>query len=238
VDLHQVRDDLDALMAGSVIDHAAMLRAVVSLADERSVGAVLDAVMQSAEHLSTTTAMSYDHPNQFSKIVLLSGSSVGWKLRLHIWWPDPETPATPEDIHNHRWDFASVLLLGGYCAEEFTAGSGDLKAEHYHYFSPEDGAAFRVHRQGPAVLDRTAVAQLAEGSAYTISHRQLHRVHADSSAPAASLMLQTPALTDHTSVYVDPGAAFAAAEIPVWRMSPRRVAEEIGRIRTYLAPGR
>lgn len=214
-----------------------MLQAVMGLAEERSASAVLDAVTRSAEHLSMTAAMSYDHPNQFSKIVLLSGSRVGWKLRLHIWWPDPDAPVVPEDIHNHRWDFASVLLLGGYCAEEFTAGSGDLKAEHYHYFSPESGAAFRVDRQGPAVLDRTAVAQLAEGSAYTISHRQLHRVHADPSVLAASLVLQTPPLTDHTSVYVDPEAAFTAAEIPVSRMSPRRVADEIGRIRTYLAPG-
>jgi hypothetical protein len=215
-----------------------MLRAATSLAGEQEIDALLDAVTSSAERLSATAAMSYDHPNKFSKIVLLKGIRADWKLRLHIWWPDPAAKVKPEDIHNHRWDFATVLLLGDYRAEEFTAGTGEVKAEHYHYFSPENGAAFRVVPQGPAVLERTAVAELHKGSAYTISHRQLHRVHASPGVLAASLLIQTPPRTDHTSVYADPETPFSAEEIPVSRMSPARVADEISRFREILAGDR
>jgi len=46
--------------------------------------------------------LSYYHANGFDKYVLAAWS--GWKLRLHIWWPE-ERLAFEENVHNHRWFF-------------------------------------------------------------------------------------------------------------------------------------
>ncbi|WP_433269263.1 hypothetical protein ACQPZF_06460 [Actinosynnema sp. CS-041913] len=54
---------------------------------------------------------AYRHPNGFLKIVLIA--EVEFQLRLHVWRPEPDSPVATENVHNHRWDFASAVLVGG-----------------------------------------------------------------------------------------------------------------------------
>jgi predicted metal-dependent enzyme (double-stranded beta helix superfamily) len=53
---------------------------------------------------------SHKHHNGFEKLTLYRSKNCGFTVRLHVWWPgEGREPGT---IHNHRWNFTSVLLVG------------------------------------------------------------------------------------------------------------------------------
>jgi hypothetical protein len=59
---------------------------------------------------------SYNHPNHFAKLILNNDKEAGIKLRLHIWenpLPNQSTKLFSE-VHNHRWSFVSIPLLGTF----------------------------------------------------------------------------------------------------------------------------
>jgi hypothetical protein len=60
---------------------------------------------------------SHDHENGFQKIGLFRSNSTGVQIRLHIWYSD--TARDVSGIHDHRWDFASFVFVGGLFARNF-----------------------------------------------------------------------------------------------------------------------
>lgn len=77
------------------------------------------------ETISEVSSRSLIHANGFQKIVL--GRTPEGQLRLHYW--PAGRPTRLENPHNHRWDFASVILFGSYDAVlyECVAVVGGLK---------------------------------------------------------------------------------------------------------------
>ena len=58
---------------------------------------------------------SYNHPNHFAKLILNDDQAAGTKLRLHIWENPSSQPAKLfSEVHNHRWSFVSIPLLGTF----------------------------------------------------------------------------------------------------------------------------
>ena len=99
-------------------------RATMPLSDERTmrVEAELAGVMhfsRASNFLSGLLDVNHDfrkqgashkHHNGFEKLTLYRSKDWGFTVRLHIWWPgEGRQPGT---IHNHRWNFTSVLLAG------------------------------------------------------------------------------------------------------------------------------
>lgn len=75
------------------------------------------------EVVSGNDVTTSGHANGFWKITLRRFSD-GSRLRLHVW-----TRALPGNIHNHRWDFSSVVLRGSLTETFFlnsTTSEGDL----------------------------------------------------------------------------------------------------------------
>src|SRR4051794_7248927 len=58
------------------------------------------------------------HDNGFQKLVLYASEATELKLVLHFWPPD-DSRTDDDNIHNHRWDFSSVVLMGHLRSEVF-----------------------------------------------------------------------------------------------------------------------
>lgn len=87
------------------------------------------------ELMQTILAGSYIHDNGFYKITLFDDAV--HKLRLHIWTNSKGDYM--ENIHNHRWDLHSRILIGSYKNELYVRGAG---GERYHEYS------YRPHNGG------------------------------------------------------------------------------------------
>ncbi|MFI1584419.1 hypothetical protein [Embleya sp. NPDC020630] len=95
----------------------ALADALAPFEQRRVVGELLRTILASESGLAAVAAKSYRHPNGFSKVVLASGPH--HQLRLHIWWMREATRHDTANVHNHRWDFSSLLLTGGYRYQQF-----------------------------------------------------------------------------------------------------------------------
>ncbi|MDY0810603.1 hypothetical protein [Kitasatospora purpeofusca] len=195
--------------------------------------------------LAEMAARSYYHANNFLKVVLLVGDGRPWKLRLHLWHPRPDASGTvTEDIHSHRWDFTTALVVGEYFAQEFKIGPG---TEYHHYRCPPigQGSAFSLEAQGKEQLYAAFEAVLPAGTIYHINHEVLHCISRSAGKAAASLVLQKPAVEDFTddratawvttamvtTATVTTGRSRAGSGTS-WRSSVRRVAgRAVGTVR-------
>ncbi|MDH2387427.1 hypothetical protein QCN29_01220 [Streptomyces sp. HNM0663] len=232
--------ELERRLAEAVRSHEsgnaqALPDAMHSLAEPEVPHTLVHNLRAAPERLSSAAERSYLHANGFTKIVLLAGES--YKLRLHLWWPD----ATPggrhvEDIHDHRWDFASCLLAGSYRYQEFHAGSvaSGASAETYHaytYRSPGGGSSFPLTSLGRRRLRCVFDATLTAGTSYVLRAEVPHRVISDPGRFTASLMLQCTARRSRTYVYSTRDLG-SGVHVPITRLTPDDLD---GQLCSYLA---
>ncbi|MBN6050726.1 hypothetical protein JYK22_02175, partial [Nonomuraea sp. RK-328] len=185
--------------------------------------------------LADMAARSYYHANSFLKVVLMVGDKNPWKLRLHVWDSQPDVAGTTtEDIHSHRWDFTTALVLGEYFAREFRIGPGE---EYYHfkYLPVGEGQTFSLEAQGKKQLCSVFEAILPAGTVYHINHEVLHCISRSAGKAAASLVLQRPAVEDFTNVYrTSPVGERNKKKIHVQRPSADQLRVELTRFLTWL----
>jgi hypothetical protein len=171
----------DTVMAAGVL--AAALPGAGSVAEFLRGAVALHRSGATADHGS-----SHVHRNGFTKVSLVRDQVSGWNLRLHVWW----APARDAQVHDHRWDLASLVL------------TGSLGAVNYH---ADDGADYAVARYSDAVagggksVELVGACALRPAASYTLSAGDTHSLrydvphlldHADVS-PAATLVLTGPA---------------------------------------------
>jgi hypothetical protein len=184
------------------------LTAIVEPAAFRS---LLGEISSSRDLLDEVAGRSVWHPNGFGKIVLLSGPN--YKLRLHIWREAKDMPgASRENIHNHRWDFAMVLLAGSYRHQEYRPADGGRDFHAYSYQSSADKSTYSLAPAGSRPLRCVFDARLREGSRYTIASEVIHQVTPDPAHPPVSLVLEGPPKPSSVEVFAlerisDPGTA-------------------------------
>lgn len=131
----------------------------------------LEAKVVDPAEITKIATRSYRHANGFTKLVL-SDSDTG-RLRLHVWEPDARAE---ENIHEHRWHFASVVLTGSINSEIW-ADSFDFDAPTFSEF------IYQVGKRGAArrPVGRSRVACLrkvvrAAGDAYFMLPGVMHRI--------------------------------------------------------------
>jgi hypothetical protein len=195
-----VRDLLESL--GETPDLHALEGALARLSENLSPRAVLKGYLASPAQLSTIAARSYAHANGFDKIVLEDWP--GCKLRLHIWWQGNH--ALESDVHNHSWDFASWVLIGGLLSELFSEGSAEAASapmQHYRFVpAVRDGRmSYDMQHRGNCHLERVFAATHPAGTRYALKHRQPHTGNPDAARLTATLMLQTRTLALESDVY-------------------------------------
>ena len=82
-----------------------------TVADRDVLRRLIKITLNDSDAMKAVKKGSYAHDNGFDKIVL--GSHANWKLRLHVWWPDSRHDYQ-ENAHDHRWAFASTMIIGSY----------------------------------------------------------------------------------------------------------------------------
>lgn len=115
------------------------------------------------------------HPLGFSKIVMWT-SPQGTRARLHV-WPPREWPV--EQVHNHRFNFASVILAGSYVHERY-----DVSGE---------------------VPRRVAADELRTGDAYWFGTDQFHRTLPSKDLTISMVLRGRAMLANSTSVDLESG---------------------------------
>lgn len=156
--------------------------------------ALLRSIMADDALVTRLASLSYVRANASSELVLADLGDRG-QLRLHA-WPDGETHA--RDVHDHRWDFRSWILRGGYTFEEYelTPGTAWYRRRYYSSGSADAFAMDRSERSGARCVRR---GRAFEGSEYTLAADVLHRVTPNGRA-TISLFLRGPARRPWTNV--------------------------------------
>jgi hypothetical protein len=165
---------------------------------------LLRSLLTDRAQLEECAARSYTHANGFDKIVLGS-TAAGVKLRLHVWWPNRDDHT--ENIHNHRWDFSSVLLCGGFEMEFFgrsDSWSDSGKPVQVYEYSPSDvSGGYTVRHQGTMSMDLNFQDEFVQGNVYSLGHHTFHRVRTDRRRLTATLMLQSTLAKATTTVLTE-----------------------------------
>jgi hypothetical protein len=137
---------------------------------------------------------SYTHDNGFDKLVLFEDNDTKMKMRLHIWHPlvIPGTKRTRQNVHNHRWDFSSIVLLGH--ADQLTyrfAKKGEEGEEffHYRYYARGSKEHYDLEELGKTELVCLGSERFKAGQLYCIDNEVLHRVDIDDNLAAATLVI-------------------------------------------------
>lgn len=155
------------------------------------------------------------HDNGFLKVLLVDVDEwperefLGCRLVLHI-WDESSATGQPENVHNHRWPFWSVLLTGALTWEHYEeryAAGGEEAYQRFAYGSPGTGASYSMAPSGCVNLTRRFSATVTAGSTVAMDPDELHRVARHGQAAAATLLLQGRPCRDRTSVYVPREAA-------------------------------
>jgi hypothetical protein len=208
-------DFLDALCLGAGKDAAMLESACANLARPEN----LEPLLQSVKGTETLLRDSYQHANGFHKLVLLKGTH--FKLRLHHFGAVDDVPV--ENIHDHRWPFASTIIHGKLYmdtweevaqadeaaqpeepqpeAQADDAEGGQEIGYRFIYHSAKGDGHFNVQFEGPAVLRRIRVLEFSPTQTYTMNMDQMHRITNRKGQECVTLMLTGIGANETCSLY-------------------------------------
>ena len=96
----------------------------------------LDSIIRDDTVIDNIISQSYAHQNGFDKLVLATCNEKKWRLRLHI-WDNYKDLDYEYDIHNHVWDYSSVIICGELINSTYiNKNKGDLF--HHHVYDIDD----------------------------------------------------------------------------------------------------
>lgn len=174
---------------------------------------------------------SYRHVNGFDKIILIALPD-DVRLRLHLWHDD--RIGVTDDIHNHRWDFASFTLAGKLRFEFFRPAKAGDTFHAYVYRWTTRGARFTLEPKGRRTLCRGFQCVAGVGSHYFLDRTLLHRTRKEGSGPTATLLVQGPAQTPTTQVFAARPKAEGALSQETDRMSISELRDRLERMASLL----
>lgn len=161
----------------------------------------LQEVIESHESPGRLAADAQWHPNGFLKCRVAS-TPHGHHVRLHIWLNGINAA---ENIHTHRWDFASRILCGELVSEQWTTGEASSSEDTYieHLYTASDvGADYRFDVTGHRPLAMTARQPRSAGDSYIMRTDELHSICAQTNQHlTATLMVTHPPRSRHNLMY-------------------------------------
>lgn len=176
------------------------LSALGTLRATTPLAALLELIRRDRSSLSELASCSYRHRNGFDKIVLASAGNGGMKLVLHV-WPTSDLP-DQDHIHDHRWDFASVVLVGSLKLDMYQADHCGESYTLMRYRSLPGPGNCALEPGGTMMVSVHASATMTIGSSYTWSADVLHRAYGVPGQLTATLIVQGPPRRNNTSVLV------------------------------------
>lgn len=129
------------------------------------------------ELIAQVQAESYTHANGFDRISLPAAPGARARLRIHI-WPSPTSPETRADLpdaHNHKWPFASRVLVGTL-SNELVRPTLRASGRYTHYKHIDMVAGYRFAEAGRADLEVIGVEMTRAEETYAMFPEPVHRV--------------------------------------------------------------
>lgn len=177
-----------------------LLDAVSSLAQPGELTELLLSLCKDDQAVAACAARSFRHPLGFDKLTLIDALPQ-YMLRIHAWWPGSDVGV--DHIHNHRFDFVSSVVCGGYDMQVYERDQGGSPMiEFQEQVSPDRG--WRLQRIGISRLRQLSCIRLNGGAGYGLSAEALHRVVVRRSAPCVTLFCQSAMSRSMTDVFVSP----------------------------------
>ena len=188
--LSQLSNDLDHFFAVHDQANAALALWLEQNFQANQLTALLQSILQNPQLLQAVGQRSYQHGNGFLKVVLLDR---GYKLRLHIWQAGQ---GCEENIHDHRWSFASHILTGTLRSEiwrDVTAANDEsFLTQEYQYHAANAGQpAFKI-QQDNCLLQRDSEVAYHAGQSYVMPEQKLHRIINPGNQLVATIMCTAP----------------------------------------------
>lgn len=196
--INRISSHVDEYTAGRT---DALMEALRPYNATRAVCELLGSILRDESWLEDIARRSYEHPNGFVKIVLMSTRQ--FQLRLHVWRQGTGIGTELENIHNHRWDFASTILVGGYRYQEFVDTDGGKSFFAYTYGSQRNASSYSLLPYGKRTLEHSFDAYLRAGTSYTLRSQAFHRIIADPCQTTATLVLHGPKMDVPVEVFAD-----------------------------------
>lgn len=156
-------------------EYFTLTNTVTQFRDEQSFNTLITHVLNNETLLNEILENSYRHHNGFHKIVLCKGAL--YKIRLHIFMSMPEVEIPMENIHNHRWNFASQIVKGKMKMEIFKKGlDGDKYYFDYAYKPANGGDNYEVDLLGLSPLELIEERIFHAGESYYMDCDEMHRI--------------------------------------------------------------
>lgn len=166
---------------------------------------LLTDVLGNPERLSYVASRSYRHVNHFDKIVLVGNDDPqAYRLTLHLWQPPySEKELSDELIHEHRFNFWSVILTGVLCSETYEPSESGKTFRQYRYVPEARSRTFRdfYEFRGETRLEEKQLARKVAGESYYLSAPTIHRIVLPRHRVTCSLVLRGPRLREYSNVF-------------------------------------
>lgn len=193
---------------------------------------LLEQMLRSPGTLSEVAARSYTHDNGFTKIVLVRAADGTNALRLHVW-----IPASSDDsrgnIHNHCWDFSSLVLSGGLEYEEFEEDDDGVIAAKHCLYDPSNDFEYALRALGTKKLRRIKAGIHKAGETYYLPAEKLHRTWRQN-ATTVTLLSQGAHRRKCADVYITSDVS-PAAEMKNEPLQPEALRLMIVKIQSLLS---
>jgi hypothetical protein len=133
----------------------------------------LATIAASRSRIDSVANNSYWHTNGFAKMVLHESVNGTYRVRLHAWLEPGAVSERMPNVHNHRWDFASVVIVGlGMGIREFSIARAGTQYHAFEYARGETGAS--IEPIGTAWLMQTSERTIEKGMSYVCRTADLH----------------------------------------------------------------
>lgn len=155
---------------------------------------MLDEFVEEVKKSHHQHADSYRHDNGYDKIVLFQDKETHMKMRLHIWYPSlmPNVRRPRQNVHNHRWDFSSVVLLGyvDHVTYRFAEQSEEGEEfSHYRYYARGSKEHYELEERGKTKLVYLSTERFEKDTVYSVKNSTLHRVDVPDDMSVATLII-------------------------------------------------
>lgn len=194
---------------------------------------LLRCVLSKQAAFESVRKSSYCHENGFHKIVLLQGKH--FKLRLHHFGATDKAPM--ENIHDHRWPFASSILKGDLHMDLFELSDSCEEEELllYHvYHSDKSSGAYQANLQGVANLKRVQRVCFPEGATYLLMPDALHRIVNDKQQESITLILTGKPVSATCNLYARRPISHAEKQTPTYE--PNVLRQQLQHISELIYP--
>lgn len=183
-----------------LISHREPSIALTALCAIAPLSQLLSSFRADASSLAVLASRSYRHRNGFDKIVLAAPSGSPLKLVLHVWLR--EGLEDSDNIHDHRWDFSSVVVCGALRLEFYDRDTEGRTYSVMQYRPLPGVGKFEFHSHGSTAVSAHASVTMTVGSTYSWACDRLHRAWGLPGQVTATLLVQGPPTRGSTNVLV------------------------------------